>query len=141
MRPDPAVPVSPIAAVPPPSATTGAGDGLTITVASPGGVVTLRLLVDPAPAALPPAPVPRRLSIVPAPAEPPSHVDRLSGRECEVLGLLAEGLSNGEIARRLYISEATVKTHVARLLGKLEVRDRVQAVVLAFRSGLVPLPG
>jgi len=71
------------------------------------------------------------------PAEPPPAVAELTPREREVLDLLARGLSNPEVCEQLVISEATAKTHVARVLQKLGVRDRVQAVIYAYESGLV----
>ena len=83
----------------------------------------------------------RFVPLLPAGAPPASGLAELTEREREVLVLVAGGLSNAEIATRLFLSEATVKTHVGRILAKLSLRDRVQAVVLAYETGLVKARG
>jgi len=78
----------------------------------------------------------RQFTRIPRPA-PPKELGELTERELEILGLIATGLSNAEIGRELFIGETTVKTHVTHILAKLGLRDRVQAVVLAFQAGLM----
>jgi len=81
-----------------------------------------------------------QLPVSPEDSAPDPRIARLTGREREVLAEMAKGLSNAEIAARLILSEATVKTHVGRILPKLGLRGRVQAVVLAYETGLA-VPG
>jgi DNA-binding NarL/FixJ family response regulator len=67
----------------------------------------------------------------------PEILDSLTGRECEVFGLVAKGMSNQELADALHMSSATAKTHVSRVLMKLNARDRAQLVVMAYRTGFI----
>jgi DNA-binding NarL/FixJ family response regulator len=82
----------------------------------------------------------QKFARAPRPA-PPKEIDELSEREREVFRLITHGLSNAEIGKQLYISETTVKTHVTHILQKLNLRDRVQAVVLVYQTGLFEAPG
>ena len=77
----------------------------------------------------------KQFARIPRPA-PPKEFDELTERERDVFRLIARGLSNAEIGRELYISDTTVKTHITHILQKLNLRDRVQAVVLAYQTGL-----
>ena len=100
--------------------------------------VTRRLVEEFTRRPVPPVPPARPAPPWPAPDQAPAaSLAGITGREREVLALIATGLSNAEIAARLYISEATAKTHVGHLLTKLNARDRVHLVILAFQAGLV----
>jgi DNA-binding NarL/FixJ family response regulator len=77
----------------------------------------------------------KKFAQLPRPVRPKA-VDELTARELDIFRLIAEGLSNGEISERLFISDTTVKTHVTHILQKLGLRDRVQAVVLAYQTGI-----
>jgi DNA-binding NarL/FixJ family response regulator len=123
------------------AALTAGASGFLLKHVTPEYLVSAVRLVRSGDALLAPS-ITRRLVERFAPAQAvslPVHVDltALTPRELEVLRLLAHGLSNAELAGRLTLSEATVKTHVGRILTKLQLRDRVQAVVLAYQTGLV----
>jgi DNA-binding NarL/FixJ family response regulator len=123
------------------SALAAGASGFLLKDVSPEHLVAAVWLVRTGDALLAPS-ITRRLVERFAPREaghPAAHRDlsALTPREREVLGLIARGLSNAELASQLSLSEATVKTHVARILTKLALRDRVQAVVLAYETGLV----
>jgi DNA-binding NarL/FixJ family response regulator len=82
----------------------------------------------------------KQFTRIPRPA-PPKQLDELTERELEVFRLISRGLSNAEIGRELYISDTTVKTHITHILQKLDLRDRVQAVVLAYETGIFEADG
>ncbi len=114
--------------------------GFLLKNASPEDLVRAIRVVAAGAALLDPA-VTRRVieefARIPAPGPRPNEVALLTDRELEVLHLVARGMSNAEIAATLVVSEATVKTHVAKMLNKLRLRDRIQAVVYAYEHGLV----
>jgi len=118
------------------TALTAGASGFLLKDVSPEHLVAAVRLVRRGDALLAPS-ITRRLVERFAPRSGGADLAALTPRELEVLGLIARGLSNAELAAALTLSEATVKTHVARILGKLGLRDRVQAVVLAYETGLV----
>jgi DNA-binding NarL/FixJ family response regulator len=122
------------------AALTAGASGFLLKDVSPEQLVTAVQTVRAGDALLAPS-ITRRLveRFAPRARESPglrADLSELTPRELEVLRLLARGLSNAELAAQLIVSEATVKTHVARILAKLQLRDRVQAVVLAYETGL-----
>ncbi len=118
------------------AALTAGASGFLLKDVSPEHLIAAVRLVRRGDALLAPS-ITRRLVERFAPRSAAADLSALTPRELEVLGLIARGLSNAELADALTLSEATVKTHVARILGKLQLRDRVQAVVLAYETGLI----
>jgi len=123
------------------AALTAGASGFLLKDVSPEQLVAAVRMVRSGDALLAPS-IPRRLverSAPPATERSAAHasLSGLTPRELEVLCLMAQGLSNAELAAELTLSEATIKTHVARILAKLQLRDRVQAVVVAYETGLV----
>ena len=126
-------------------ALTAGASGFLLKNAAPEELVTAVRVVARGDALLSPAVTRRVLDAAagrwaPGPAPDP-RLTRLTDREMDVLLLVARGRSNAEIAAELYVGEATVKTHLSRILLKLGLRDRVQAVVFAYESGVVSRPG
>ncbi|MFG1658410.1 response regulator [Micromonospora chersina] len=122
------------------AALTAGASGFLLKDVSPEHLLAAVRLVRTGDALLAPAITRRLVGRFARPSETPTiprDLAALTTRELEVLCLLAEGLNNAEIADRLTVSEATVKTHVAHILAKLGLRDRVQAVVLAYQTGLI----
>ncbi|HTD78600.1 MAG TPA: response regulator transcription factor, partial [Chloroflexota bacterium] len=124
------------------SALRAGASGFLLKDVSPEQLVAAVRLIAAGDALLAPSIVRRLVERFATPAPTPAstrdaNLSDLTTREHEVLVLIARGLSNAELAEHLTLSEATVKTHVARILSKLGLRDRVQAVVLAYESGLV----
>jgi DNA-binding NarL/FixJ family response regulator len=111
--------------------------GFLLKTAPPAQLVAAVHTVHAGEGLLAPASTRRLIEQFARPPERSPALDRLTGREHEVLSLLARGLTNAEIAGRLVVEPSTVKSHVASLLAKLGLRDRVQAVVFAYESGLV----
>jgi DNA-binding NarL/FixJ family response regulator len=118
------------------TALTAGASGFLIKDVSPEHLIAAVRLVRRGDALLAPS-ITRRLVERFAPRSAAADLGALTPRELEVLGLIARGLSNAELAAALTLSEATVKTHVARIFTKLELRDRAQAVVAAYEAGLV----
>jgi DNA-binding NarL/FixJ family response regulator len=119
------------------AALTSGASGFLLKDVTPDHLVAAVRLVRTGDALLAPTITRRLVERFAAPDPGNRHLDVLTNREREVLALLARGRSNPELAADLHLSEATVKTHVTRILTKLNLRDRVQAVVLAYETGLV----
>lgn len=122
------------------SAIRAGASGFLLKNAPPGDLLAAIRTVKDGDAVVAPSSTRRLLAhvatVAPVPSGPDPRIASLTEREREILTLIARGLSNAELSGMLYLSETTVKTHVRHILAKLEVRDRVQAVVVAYETGL-----